>query len=231
MNKKLIVTGCAGLLSFAGMFAFAWLTKRTPAVTKAGGQQPSESAVQQTVPEPESFATAAPQEIDELAKRAMTERQLKNLIQEVRDKIREYEGKLSRLAARERRLQVAHGELDKDIERLESLRAELASAIAGLKQQRQKLEQSKIEIDKTERDNLTSIAATYDRMDPVQAGKILTNMSKTVSSGQSNANDAVKILYYMQERTRANVLAELASSEPALAAYFCQKLKRMVEEN
>jgi len=42
-------------------------------------------------------------------------------------------------------------------------------------------------------------------------------------------DDAVKILHYMTERTKAKLLAEMASSEPALAAVLSQRLKQIVE--
>ena len=44
-------------------------------------------------------------------------------------------------------------------------------------------------------------------------------------------DDAVKILHYMTERTKAKLLAELATSEPVLAADLCQRLKQIVEGN
>jgi hypothetical protein len=52
-------------------------------------------------------------------------------------------------------------------------------------------------------------------------------MSKTRSTG---SDDAVKILFYMSERTKAKVLASIAESkEPAISAYFCHKLKQIIE--
>ena len=45
----------------------------------------------------------------------------------------------------------------------------------------------------------------------------------------SSFDDAVKILYYMSERTKAKLLAEVATSEPALAAALCKRLKQIVE--
>lgn len=230
MKKKLIILIAAGLVSFAGMFAFAWLTKKTPATSKA--EQPASQSQEsgQKLPEPEALAIAEAEGADSQVKRAMTEKQLKGLVHEIREKIQEYDNKLQGLEVRKQRLQTAHNELKKDIEELNNLRIELASTIAGLKEERDKLDKSRIEIAKTEKTNLISIAATYDRMDPASASSILTNISKTPAGGISSANDAIKILHYMGDRTKANLLAELTSSEPALAAYFCQQLKQMVEE-
>jgi len=215
MKKKLIIVIAAGLISFGGTFVAAWLTSKTPATTTAAQPRQAQPKPEQT--QSTALATIAAAIPEEEARRAMTEKQLKSLVYEVREKIQEYENKLKDLNQREERLQLAHSELKKDIEQLNDLRIELASTVAALKAER----------DKTERSNLMSIAATYDKMDPASAGKILTSMSKTQGTSPT---DAVKILRYMTERTRANVLAELATNEPAFAAYLCEKLKRTVEQ-
>ena len=91
---------------------------------------------------------------------------------------------------------------------------------------REKLLKTRIEISELEKKNLLSISASYDKMDSVSAGKILANMTQ----GQNGSvNDAVKILYYMGERSKAKLLASLADNEPSLAAYFSQKLKTLTE--
>ena len=76
-------------------------------------------------------------------------------------------------------------------------------------------------------------------MDVGGASKILTNMCATqdiskmqeIEAGHTTGSfdDAVKILHYMTERTKAKLLAELADSEPALAAALCKRLKQIVE--
>jgi flagellar motility protein MotE (MotC chaperone) len=71
-----------------------------------------------------------------------------------------------------------------------------------------------------------SIALAYDKMDATSAGEILTNISEAKNAA---ADDAVKILYYMSERTKAKVLASIAETEPAISAYFCRQLKQIVE--
>jgi len=228
MKKKLIITIAAGLVSFGGMFALAWLTGKTPAATKA--QQPIASSAgksEEKLPSPQALAEIPDGATQERMRRSMTEKQLKNLVYEVRERIQEYEDKLRDLRSREQQLQTAHNELKKDIDDLNNLRVELVSTIAGLKEERDRLEKTRIEIEKTEQTNLISMAATYDKMDPASASTILTNMAK-VQSGAPN--DAIKILHYMGDRTKANLLAELANAEPELAAYFCQKLKQMVEK-
>ncbi len=225
MNKKLIlIIAGAGLISFAATFAITWFLRPAPEaqIAEAPSQADGATSTQQ-----EMFATSGVTPIDEETKKTMTAAQLKNLVYEVREKIQKYDDKLDALEVRKQRLQMAQNILKKDIEQLNNLRIELASTVAGLKEQTEKLNRSRIEIAKIEKENLISIAATYDKMDSASASKILEDMSRAQND---SANDAVKILYYMAERTKAKLLAVLAETKPALAAYFCQKLKQIVEK-
>ena len=257
MKKKLIIMiAAAGLISFAGTFAFAWLTK--PAPTRPPNEPNQSVHVGRTdqqnellgpeVDTPKYFGTgdsnppgrAIPASAGvNLSPRkrgtTMMENQLKNLIYEVQEKMKEYNDKLQSLQTREQRLQMAQETLKKDIENLNNLRIELASTVASLKNERDKLAKSRVEIAQAEKVNLVKIAAAYDKMDSASAGKILTNMcnsqaqSADSASEEKNMNDAVKILHYMSERTKANLLAELANSQPDLAADLCGKLKQITE--
>ncbi len=62
MKKKLIITIAAGLLSFGGTFAVAWLTAKTPAATQA--QQPIASLEQseEKLPSPQAHREASRRE-------------------------------------------------------------------------------------------------------------------------------------------------------------------------
>jgi hypothetical protein len=242
MSKKFIImTAAAGLVSFAGAFAFAWLT-HSPQAKLPDEMKQQELAGDESepgLPQPQTGAIRTVAAASGPMTKAMTEQQLKNLIQDVREKTQEYSNRLQALSVRERRLQMTQDVLKEDIENLNSLRIELASTIANLKSERDKLLKSRIEIDQTEKVNLVSIAATYDKMDVSGASKILANMCGTgnlsemqsdkVANAGSSFDDAVKILHYMTERTKAKLLAELAASEPDLAAALCQRLKQIVE--
>lgn len=238
MVKKIIIVAGAGLVSFAGAFVFAWLTcpsmqdhsAATEQSVPAGGLSGQDTSVS------DSMITEAGDSASGPMKKALTEQQLKNLIQEVREKMRQYDNRLQTLTVEERRLQMAQDMLKEDINNLNNLRVELASTVANLKSERDKLLKSRLEIDQAEKVNLASIAATYDKMDAGSAGKILANMCAAgqTKSGQSSQaeglyDDAVKILHYMTERTKAKVLAEMATSEPTLAAILCNRLKQVSE--
>lgn len=229
MNKKLIIMiAAAGLVSFAGAFTFAWLTKPAP----AGGREISQESIagqgaELTLGQPEAFAGT----ISGKMKRVMTEKQLKSLVYDIRAKMQEYGDKLKSLRVREQRLQMAHNLVKNDIDELNNLRIELASTVAKLRSERDKLLKSRVEIAQAEKANLILIAATYDKMKAEGASEILANLSKMqIGSRSNNLDDAVKILHYMGERTRAKLLAELTTSEPQLAALLCQRLKRIIEE-
>ena len=227
MNKKLIImTAVVGLVSFAGAFAFAWFTKSRDDV-------PNEPAVArgEDLLQPEATITGPGDAVGDKMNKAMMEKQLKSLIYNIQEKLQTYNDKLQNLQVQEQRLQIAHSLIKKDLEELNNLRIELASTVASLKSERDKLLKSRVEIAQTEKANLMSIAATYDRMKAASASKILANMSKTQDGkGSYNLDDAVKILHYMTERTKAKLLAELVTSEPKLAAALTQKLKQIVEK-
>ena len=242
MTKKLIIVAAVGVASFAGAFVLAWLTGPSATGSSDKPEAPAVAGAQpeQTTLQPQPRAAEGVGAASGTMEKGMAEQQLKTLIQDVREKIREYDNRLQALAVREQRLQVAQDVLKKDIENLNNLRTELASTVAAIKSERDTLLKSRLEIDRTERLNLASIAATYDKMDASSAGKILTNMcgatgdGKTQSAGAgksyNNYDDAVKILYYMTERTKAKLLAELATSEPQLAAVLSGRLRQIVEK-
>jgi len=166
--------------------------------------------------------------------RSMTEQQLKDLTYEVREKIREYNDKLKALEKEKERLAIAQQVLKKDIETLNNLRVDLAAAAASVKSERDMLAKARTEVDQTERTNLLAIAQAYDKMDAASAGQILVNMAMGQprsggSARAANIDDAVKILHFMQDRTKAKVLAEIVTTQPALAATLCQKLKQVTE--
>jgi len=223
-KKFILLTAAMGLVSFGGSFGFGWLRQgwlreAAQAAEEAGAQQAPVEMLQ---------PMAAGRESEEEVKREMTKTQLKSLVAEVRDKVTEYEERIKGLESQEQRLQMTHDMVKKDIEKLNDLRVELTATVASLKSEREKLEQTLVQIGEVEKANLATLAATYDKMEADSAGKILTNLTKM--SGGSGSEDAVKILHYMTERTRGELLAGLAISEPDLAALFCQRLKRVVEE-
>lgn len=245
MSKKLIIiASAAGLLTFAGAFFGArMLGKKStpPATAETNGNKTSEAkpATSAAKSQAESFRpaegesqTTAEAEVE--AAKGLTEKQLKSLVYEVREKINDYENKERELEVRESRLQITQDTLKKDIETLNQLRVELATMVANLKEQKNQLLATRTTIAKDEKVNLTAIATTYDKMDPAGAGKIIISMcTKQLASGKTEGgdiDDAVKILFYMNERSKGKLLGEIVSTEPKLAAVLCERLKKVVEQ-
>jgi len=236
-KKLIIITASAGLVSFAGAFVLGWLTKPVPSGLPDGPGHPAVASVDtiQEVPRPVVDMTDTIVTASDSERKSMTEKQLRNLVFEVREKVREYNNKLQNLTLREQRLQRTQDTLKQDIQNLDNLRIELATIVADIKSERDKLLKSRLEIDQREKENLLLIAATYDKMESSSASKILVSMctSQTqpgvIDSQSSGFDEAVKILYYMTERTKAKLLAELTTAEPKLAAFLTQKLKRIIE--
>ena len=71
---------------------------------------------------------------------------------------------------------------------------------------------------------------------PLPMSLIISNMCTEPESGKENTginsfDDAVKILYFMGDRTKAKLLADMASSKPNLAADLSRRLKQISEVN
>ncbi|MCP4455406.1 MAG: hypothetical protein GY809_28435 [Planctomycetes bacterium] len=233
MNKKMIfITLGAGLATFFVMIVTVWfLLPKSSSPVAMDPNQPNPSEALQASGETSYADEPAMADAKSLftegssIKRNLSEIQLKSLIFEARGNIRAYKTKLADLQLREKRLQIAQDMLRQDIDELSKLRVELASAVTTLKSERDKLETSLIEIDANEIANLQQISSTYDKMDATMAGKILLNMSQSLTT--SSSNDAVKILYYMTERVKAEVLASIAETDPGISAYYCSELKQV----
>jgi len=233
-KKILLLTIALGTLSFAGSFSFVWFTSK--AKEKATAEQQAAQKIQEANQPNTEIASLAKTANYEPSTKYLTERQLNNLIHELRNKMQDYEKKLEQLQVREQRLQLTQDILKQDIEKLNNLQIELASITANIKNEQDKLLKSRLVIEQAETNNLASIAATYDKMDSSSASTIISNMCAAANSekeitGKSSFDDAVKILHYMGDRTKAKLLADLASSKPELAADLSRRLKQISEVN
>jgi membrane-associated HD superfamily phosphohydrolase len=241
-KKLIIIASAAALLTFTGAFFGARMLGRKttlPATTETTENKTSEAKPSTSTTKPQAGSSKSAEaelqaEAEAEAAKGLTEKQLKSLVYEVREKINDYEIKQRELEVKESRLQMTQDTLKKDIETLTQLRVELATMVANLKEQRSQLLATRTTILKNEKANLTSIALTYDKMDPAGASKIIGSMcARQLESGKTeggNIDDAVKILFYMNERSKGKLLGEIVSTEPKLAAILCQRLKKVVEQ-
>jgi flagellar motility protein MotE (MotC chaperone) len=227
MMKKIqlfILIG-AGILSFAVSFTVSRHLKKSrpvlpqePAAAQTPGVQNASDT--QSLLTPRALQ-AAP---DDSMNLGLTEQQLQNLIQDIRDRMQEYRTKEKQLTQEAERIQLAHQSLQEEIDQLNQLRNKLTVLTQNLDTREQQLKTTLLQIETVEQANFQRLAATYDKMDTTQAGRILA----TMASGPQ-ASDAIKILYYMSERTAAKVLGEIGATQPDLAAMISMKLKRVKE--
>ena len=122
MSKKLIIMAAsAGLVSFAGAFGLGWLTAPVP---PAVAEELTQTAVVSTdidggIPKPPTDMADPLATASDGPRPSMAEKQLKNLVFEIREKKQEYENKLESLVEREQRLQRTQDSLEKDIENIQ----------------------------------------------------------------------------------------------------------------
>jgi len=219
MGKRLllIVLAVAGAGIFAAAFAASFAVSRyliSPAKTQAAGPQTPEAA---------AATKEAPKEaVPDIS--SVEEKHLYELVKEVRQKVGDCQKREQELQEQEKRLQMTREVVDREAQNLENQRLQLAAALARLKETQGELEKTRVAIGREEVVNLKRVAAVYDKMDATAGSRILEGMCTNKQEA-----DAVKILYYMQERSVAKVLAEI--TDKSLAARLCEQLKRVKEQS
>jgi pentatricopeptide repeat protein len=220
--KKILMLSGIGLACFVVSLLLGWKIC-APAAAAAG--EPNQAA--QATPEKgfinpmgEGFGAEAKVNLTSLS-----EKQLEGMIFELREKMRETSRREKDLQVQEERLRAASEEIKGDLERLNSLRTELAATVAQIKQEREAMGKDAVTITAAETAKLQQIASIHDKMDAASGATLLISM---VSN--KRIDDAVQILNYMQERNAAKVLAEMVNKDPKIATLLCERLKKVKEE-
>lgn len=156
---------------------------------------------------------------------SMSEKQLESLIFELREKLKAQRQKEEEIALQEQRLRSASEEIKSDLEKLSSLRSELAGTVAQIKREREALGKDRLVITAAEIAKLQQIASIHDKMDAGSGATLLLNMATN-----GRMDDAVQILNYMQERNAAKVLAEMVGKDAKVTTVICERLKKVREE-
>ena len=226
---QIILMAAVCVFSFSAAFGFNWFRKQKAATAavlppaQPAANRPPDSVNAQGTP---LDALLGPQRSGVLDEQmGLTERQLQHLIYDVREKMRENSLRENELAQEAERIALARKSFREDIEQLNSLREKLDLQIVSLREQQEQIQKNLIEIEAVERVNLQRLATTYDRMDAVQAGRIMLSMA-----ANNQLPDVVKILYYMNDRNAARVLGEIGTTRPEVAAVLSLQLKRVQEE-
>ncbi len=224
MKKRLLIIVIVGITCFAGTFIAARLTPKSASANTADSEQNSTGLIPNTSIQFDSSQSMASPKL------SMAESELRSLIFDLREKSNDYDRKFEELETDALQTQTLREQLSEDIEKLLELQIELAETITSIKTEQKRLEETRIRIGEEEKRNLVSIAATYDKMEAAAASKILINMTQTSSSAPAaieSIENAIKILYFMGDRTKGELLAEMAKTQPQLAALFTNKLKEI----
>jgi len=223
-KMHIIIISAAGLLSFAAMFGTGLFIKKSRALTMPA-QPAAHTEVSQKEPNKDSGVLASLNSAALTEEMGMSETQLKSLIFDIRQKMKEYENNQKQMDQEKQQIEIARQTLQDEVEHLNQLQEKLNLSLAALKDKESTIQKTVIDIKTIEKANLQRIAATYDKMDPAQAGKILSTMS-----ANNQMQDAVVIMYYMSERVAAKVLGEIGTSNPEAAAALSLQLKRIKEQ-
>jgi flagellar motility protein MotE (MotC chaperone) len=215
-KKKLIILVGLIVVSFGVSFALTSMLSKPPPQSASADEASKGPALKGVLPGGIQIAA-----VEQMRPK---EQQLQELVQEMRLKSSEYRTKLRKLKDREKRLEIAQGLLTQEAQDLENLRLKLVAQLPLLKEAKAELIQTRIRIGRAESVNLERLAKTYEKMDPAAGSEIL---SKMVSHEQEE--DAVKILFFMSERSSAKLLAEIADKD--LAARLCEKMKKIEKES
>ncbi|MCF7955415.1 MAG: hypothetical protein K9M75_06405 [Phycisphaerae bacterium] len=236
MNKKqIVIMAGIGLICFALSFTVGLFTRKaknqaadanktdTPQVVVSLSENPEQIDQTDTYGvEPAGNFRAKQVSLD----RSLKVKQLDSLIDEMHSKLTEFKAKEKMLAEKEGRIQMSMEELQKDVKEMEELRVKLVAQVSAIKQQQTVLDEKLISIGIIEKNNIIKTALVYDKMKPLPASESMINLTK------SNQLDyAVKIAYYMTERTSANLLAEITKQDPTLAANMIEKMRWIKEAN
>ena len=204
-KKLLVVIGVLTVVSFAGSFFLTqWL---------GGSPEPPPG---KEAPPPQG---AAPVTIQPLTPKA---KQLVELIREVREKLEEIRRRSRELDVREKRLRIAEGMLKKDADDLEDLRIQLTAPLNNLKDAKDELDRTRVQIATGEVTKLKRVAKIFEKMPGEEGGKKIVAMCTN-----RQLDDAAKILNYMSDKGVAKIMAEIPDDK---AVPLVQALKQIREE-
>lgn len=234
MNKKrIVIIAGIGLICFALSFTVGLFTRKAKKQAAEANKTESPQVVESLSDNPDQIDPTSTSGIvpanNFRAKqvnlgRSLTIKQLKSLIFEMHSKLTEFEIKEKMQAEKEGRIQMSMEELQKNVKEMEELRVKLVAQISSIKQQQTVLDEKLITIGIVEKNNIIKTASVYDKMKPLPASESMINLTKS-----SQLDYAVKIAYYMTERTSANLLAEITKKDPKLAANMIERM-RWIEE-
>jgi flagellar motility protein MotE (MotC chaperone) len=223
-KMHIILLGVIGTVSFTAAFGTGFILKKNK-VAAATATAAAAAAAAAEPKTPPAKTTPASSQMENSSESNLSEGQLKNLICDLRQKMQDTKDKQKDLEEEAGRVEVARQTLAQEIEQLNQLREKLNQTLSALQEKERSISNSLTEIEAVEKTNLQRIAATYDKMETTQSAKILVTM---VTNNQ--IKDAVKIMYYMSERSAGKLLGEIGTTRPDTAGTLSLLLKQIKEK-
>ena len=216
---KIIALAALGLVVFAAAFVLStFVGDDGQAVVEPAGQAAQEGEDQGAGLQ-EALADGSVQPVT----LRMKERELDELVKELRARIEACRKRQEELEVWDKRIRMAGEALKRQAQELEAIRMQLVAPLASMREAKAELENTRVRIGAEEAANVKRIAGMYEKMDSASGGQILADMCSNAQE-----DDAVKILHYMSERAAGKVLSEMP--DKTLAARLCAKLKTIREE-
>ena len=206
-KKPMIVMAVFGVVAFAAAFgATKWLGGKGPAEEEAGAKGQA----------------TGPSLQEKLESLTPKERQLDEMIREVRQQAEEMHRRGRLLDEREKRFRIAQARLEKTAAELDKLPVQLAVTLNQLKDLKGRIDQSRILITTEEVANLQRVAKWFEKMDSEKGAQMLTVMCRN-----ERTDDAVKILRFMTDKVATRILESITDTDDKLGAALINETKRV----
>jgi len=203
--KLIIMMTVLSVVSFAGAFFLTqWLGGPAPPP-----QQPTTAPV-----------SAQEAELAKLQKLSPQERQLEELIREVRAELEKLRRRERELDERARRLRIAEETVNQTAKDAQNLNTKLIASVMPLQEAVKKLEQTRVVIEREEKANLKQQAKYFESIDAEQGATVLQKMCLG-----TQFDHAVKILASMKAKKVSEILGSLAETD--LAPRILERMKRL----
>jgi DNA repair exonuclease SbcCD ATPase subunit len=201
MKGKIIKFQILGVLAIASFVASYFVTKHFTATPPEGLLLSTEDEKIPVDPDALLLNSMAQATGNQMTPK---ERQLDELIREVRAKIKDLERRERRLNEREKRLATASDQLKSQIKKLTDLKVELATAIGPLRAARQDIRRYRVLITSQEVANIAAAAKMWEKMEPSNAARLMVEMWQT-----KQGPAATKIFHMLSDKSKAAVMDEL----------------------
>ncbi len=233
-RKKLllfVILPVSAVASLGGGFLMATLFP-PPAPSAEPNQTTAQNAAEQLPELGLGAARTVSSEVQQQRKAMQTKltQELNDVMRDMNAKRLEFENKTRDLGKEEERIAQVREAAQEDIQRLDEMAMDIANLVINLKKEIKSLEDSKIRVQKEERENLKVMAAVMGKMKPDNAADMLADMSiRPADPGDGSRpgiEEAALYIFLMDPKQQPKVFdAMIKSKNQALAARLMKTVK------